>query len=274
MKRILPLVFLLLLTAPCFGADIAPKFPDQPPLPAPSPTPQPVTKLLAGQSYIVSFDAPFLLVSTDDTVVKITQLKLPMGVFGPFVDQKPGDEDGRSYTTGTVYIVRPLATGSVTLIASTDLSGKSVVKRNLSVDMGTPPTPGPNPNPPTPEDPLTASIQAAYNLDADADKATSLGYLKLVYAGMSVSPMTNLKTNADALAWVKGIVQNQAIDPKTGKPVGFLPPTTPGTQILNVRKAIATDFITSMTAAPTAPLDTTKFMAEIGRIATSLSKVK
>ncbi len=177
------LLVLFLLAAPAWAGGV--KFPD-PPLPVtPPPPPAPTTPvtLNKGQIYVVSSDSPFLLVGSRDGLVKVCALKLPVTIYGEFVDPMPGDDNGRSYTTGAAYVVKPTATGEVELIASTDLTGNALTRRIIQANVAplpppVPPIPVP---PPQPVDPLLAILQAAYNLDIDVDKAVSIADVARVY---------------------------------------------------------------------------------------------
>ncbi len=126
--------------------------------------------------------------------------------------------------------------------------------------LPTPPTP---PVPPTPPSPLTAALQAGYTLDKDVDRATSLQFLQGVYAGMvaQAPTWTAVKTNADALTMIKGIVQAPGVGLNA-------------TQVQNLRKAIAANFATVFGTASVTPIDLTALSVELGNIATALKGVK
>lgn len=130
------------------------------------------------------------------------------------------------------------------------------------VTIGTPPPPIP-PTPPVPPSPLTAALQAAYNLDTDSDKANSLAFLQSVYAGLeSVVPSwTDVKTNADALAKIKAVVQTPGVGLNA-------------TQVQNLRKAIAADFAKVFGTTGTTPITLAALGTEIAAVANALKGVK
>lgn len=130
------------------------------PIPVPPPPPSVVTKLNAGQLYVITSTQPVLVLGSRDGMVKIGNPKTPVTLYGTFVDPKPGDDDGRTYSTGCVYVIRAAATGQVELIVALDLTGKNVIRRVLDVDAGTPPVPPipPGPNPPIPPGPTPGPV--------------------------------------------------------------------------------------------------------------------
>lgn len=132
---------------------------------------------------------------------------------------------------------------------------------SCEVTIGTPPPPKP-PTPPTPTDPLTAALQAGYNLDADADKAKSLEFLQSVFSGMVglVPTWTTVKTNSQALAQIKAVVDAPGVGLKTG-------------QVANLRKAIGAELAATFGTAPNTPIDLTSLATEIGKVAKSLQGV-
>lgn len=127
---------------------------------------------------------------------------------------------------------------------------------SCTITIGTPP-------PPTPPDPLTASLQTAFNQDADADKAKSLAFLQSVYAGMSdqAKSWTDVHTNADALVKMKAVVEAPS--------VGLT-----ATQVQNLRKAMAAEFVKAFGTTATAPIDLTALSAELLKIANALKGIK
>jgi len=126
--------------------------------------------------------------------------------------------------------------------------------------LPTPPTPVPPGPTPGPTDPFTASLQAAYTTVPDA---ASLSFLVAAYKGMSVAVpamASNLKTNAAAMAWMKSVIEAPG--------VGLTP-----TQLTGVRKVIAQDLATVLGTAATAPVDLTKFAAELAKVSQALQGV-
>lgn len=129
------------------------------------------------------------------------------------------------------------------------------------VTIGTaPPGPGPAPNP------LTAALQAAYNQDTDADKAASLEFLQEVYAGMAsqAATWTDVKTNGDAMTKIRTKVDKSAANADG---------LAPG-QVVNLRKAIATDFVAKFGTTETAPIGLAALQAELNNVAGALVGVK
>lgn len=127
-----------------------------------------------------------------------------------------------------------------------------------------PPTPpAPPPVPPAPVNPLTAGFQAAYNLDTEANRATSLQFLQGVYNGMAVqsSTWTTIKTNGDALTMIKSVVDAPV--------VGLT-----ATELVNLRKAIAAEMAKTFGTTTTTPITLTALTAELANIAGSLQGVK
>lgn len=108
--------------------------------------------------------------------------------------------------------------------------------------------PGPEP----PSDQFTKTLQAAYDADTGADKASSLTVLRRAYA--MIPP--KLTTNQDALAWLK-----QQVGLDAGK-------------LTAIRRAIATEFVVTMGTQPNVPLDAARFQAELTKISNALNGVK
>ena len=135
-----------------------------------------------------------------------------------------------------------------------------VVRCTVTVGTPTPPPPPPPLPGPTPTD-LTATFEVAYK--ADGPDAASLGTLTSLYSGMVyLAPTkTDLKTTADAHAWISGLVQAA--------------PTGLGTDKLkNLRTAIAAEL--TKTFGPdtsTTPVDLNALSKELGVIAAALKGV-
>lgn len=121
--------------------------------------------------------------------------------------------------------------------------------------------PGVGPVVPPVTDPLTTALQAAYTADAGSDKAASLAFLQSAYSAMAANLKPGLATNADALAWLKSVIEA----PTVGLTLA---------QVVGVRKAIAAELSATMGTGSTTPLDSAKFQSELSKIANALKGVK
>jgi hypothetical protein len=139
-------------------------------------------------------------------------------------------------------------------------------KAESIITIGAPMPPGPPGPPPTPDpvpDPaLSKALSAAYALDADPDRATSLAFLKGCYGQLATMVGTSgVKTNTDALAWIQL---------KIAKPgVGLTP-----TQLVNTRKAIGRYMVSTFGTDPSAIVDLSSLAAELSKISLALSAVQ
>lgn len=154
---------------------------------------------------------------------------------------------------------------AVTITITVDAKGvvtKTTTKDNGSVVLTNGVVPPP---PPVPADPLTAAFQAAYALDTDANKATSLVFLAGVYKGLAgqVGARTDLTTNALIVAWMKTAIQS----PPLAAGVGLT-----STQMIQLRTAIGTELAKSWGTATVAvaPADAA---TELLKIANALAGV-
>lgn len=118
------------------------------------------------------------------------------------------------------------------------------------------------PTPPDPVDPLTKTLQAAFDGDTDVDRAKSLAFLQAAYAAMAkLAPsLTTVKTNADALAWMKSIVQAPG--------VGLTP-----AQVVKLRTTIGVH-LQAAWGKDMASLELTAMAMELDKVAKALSGVK
>lgn len=162
----------------------------------------------------------------------------------------------------TLAVVLIGDTGTYTVQAYGALGDQASDIASCAVTIGTPPPPAP-PVPPTPPNPLTAALQAAYNLDADADKATSLKFLVNVYTGMMqiVKDWATVNTVADAVTTMSGIIQSPGVGLNN-------------TQVLNLRKAIMADFVSTFGSVGTKPIALSDLAMWVGKISTALAGVK
>lgn len=137
------------------------------------------------------------------------------------------------------------------------------------VTIGTPPAPAP----PAPSG-LTATLQAAYGKDTDADRATSLQFLQGVYPAMAAAVATpaagsawsGIKTLGDAATVMGSVIQA----PARGRSKGGLL----NAQLVNLRKAIMADLETTFGTVSTTPITLTALAAWLTKIGASLEGVK
>jgi hypothetical protein len=233
--------------------------PDAPPAPPVPPAPKTPAKLGADQIYLIRATAPCTVIEGVEGLVKIEAMTGPVVIRSRFTDSN-GIET-RTINEKYIWVVTATGTGRTDLIVIPE--GGKALRRCLDVDAG-PPGPGPiPPDPPGPVSPLTKAFLAAYALDTDADRAASLKYLQLVYAGMAqqAKSQTGLKTNADALAWIHGIV--------AAPNVGLT-----ATQLVNLRKAIAAEMQATFGTTGTTPIDLAKLAAELDAISKALAGVR
>lgn len=121
----------------------------------------------------------------------------------------------------------------------------------------------PTPNPPAPTDPLAKSLQVAYDADTDADKASSLHFLRAVYAGMATAApgWTDTKTNRQALAKMKALVEA----PSSG---------LTAKQLVHTRQAIAAAFLAAFGGEANQAIDLNLLGKECAAMANALKEVK
>ncbi len=254
MKRLLLATALLLCSG---GAPYADEKPEKPAVEKKTPAPDTPTLKIDAE---VKPNGQYVNFLPDTNCVSV----LYVGMDG--IDPFPSSDlkDNRKFILDT----RGLATGRYRFVAVGTSGTGSQVRTDFAVVVGTPvpvpPGPAPPPPQPVPTD-LTATLQAAFNLDTDAepDKATSLKTLTGLYQGLAVlaTVKTDLHTNADALAWLSGVIQA----PSTG--LGT-------TKIQNTRKAIAARLSATFGNMPTTALDVKKFAAELKIIGDALAGVK
>lgn len=120
----------------------------------------------------------------------------------------------------------------------------------------------PGPPAPTPVDLFLKSLQDAYDADSAADKSAALSFLKASYVGMAANLKPGLGNNANALAWMKSVVE-------APPPIGLK-----DNQIVGVRKAIDVELSAAMGTVGATPLDEAKLKAELAKIGDTLGKVK
>lgn len=209
----LALLWILAVAAIAGGTEPSPEtgkihWPLTPPAPVVPPAPSPVTKLAAGQLFVVPAETPILLLASREGLVRISQLKAPVTIFGNFVDPQPGDDDGRSYSTGSVYVVRAVSAGNVELIAARDISGKGVERRVLDVSGDGPAPPGPGPGPTPPADPFARAVWDAYALETDSKKKVTTTAISIVFENITDADLTAAGSNAGLAKFLKTILAN------------------------------------------------------------------
>jgi len=229
-----------------------PSGPPLPPAPKPPNTP---TKLLANTLYVIAADPECIILTSPSGLVKVTAEKGPIKVRGQFVDGI--GVETRTFTRPNVYFLDAAGTGLVELLvipAGATLPGQ-VIRRNLDVDDGAQPLP---PAPPT--DPLTATLQAAYALETDADKAASLGQLVGLYQ-KSASGIVNdpgIKTYGDlydALAIARKALMADTV-------------------LVKLRSAIGAQLVKDLPTYATTAIDRALAGKEFARVAAALGGVK
>lgn len=247
-------------------------FPSGPPTPPTPPQPKVPTSLAADQIYLIRSSVELTVIDGTEGIVTVTAATGPMTIRSKFTDGT-GIET-RQLTDKYLYLVTAASTGKTDLIVTwltPDTEAKPVAatkanKLRVCLDV-TGPGPAPTPVPPTPPtppgpvNPLTAALQAAYGLDADADKAKSLAFLQAAYAAMAVQAKTQtFTTNVQAVAWMKTVIEAPG--------VGLT-----ATQVVNLRKAIGAELSAKWgtTNAPLAPADAA---SELAAIASALAGVR
>lgn len=138
------------------------------------------------------------------------------------------------------------------------------------VTIGTP-APPPPPVPPAPSA-LTQALQTAFNLDTDADKATSLAFLQGMYPGMAAqlkqTPVpagwAAVKTVGDASTLIHSLVAQSATN------AGGLT----AAQLVNLRKALQAEMVSKFGSTATTPIDLSALATELATIGAALKAVK
>lgn len=239
--------------------------PDNPAPPTPPPGPRQPTKLGKGVLFEITSSTPLFIVASPDGLVKISAPKTPVTIFGTFIDPLPGDDDGRTFADGFVYLVQAAGVGKVELIMSAGV-GTTTLRRCLLVDDGSVPVPPTPPNPPGPTDPLVAAFQAAYAADADANKVANLKWLASVYFNASalLAPTTPPAppppaTYAALLTEVSGMYHVPSGFPKGGMPH----------LVIAIGKELDATLGTAVT-----PVDVAKTTTEFQKISAALLEVK
>jgi len=251
----------------------APVPPPQPPVripveptppPPPTPLPSATTPLNGEEIYVIDADVPCIVLTSPSTTLKMTTDTGPMKIRGKFVEGG-GKCETRTFNGKYLYLLEAAsATSSGTvdliIIPSGAKGNGDVIRRTLVVNGGsTPPNP---PNPPAPTDPLTIALQAAYTADTGADKAASLSFLQLIYAGLATkAPTLGIKINQDLFNALKAAIDTPS--------VGLT-----ATQLVGVRKLLATELTNTFSSSPSAPVDATKLVTELTKISQALAKVK
>ena len=253
MKRLLILLLMAgALASPAFAVDPAPSpviLPSGPPVPVPPPLPKLPTKLSSDQIYLIRSSVELTVIDGTEGIVTITPATGPMTIRGKFTDGT--GVETRTLTDKYLYLVTANGSGKTDLIITWPMN-----KLRVCLDVGD----APPPPPPVPTDPLTTALQTAYALDADADRATSLAYLQLVYAGMAKQVPVTIKTNQGAFTWITSVVR---------APTGLN-----AVQVQNLRKAIATELSSVLGTGEATPLVPGTLSLELAKISQALAGVK
>jgi hypothetical protein len=187
---------LLLLVPSSLSAQDKPKIilPDAPtPPPAPVPVGTP-TQLAMDAVYVVRSTAPTVILSSPQATLGVEAHPGPLTIRAKFSDL-PTVSSTRTFTEAWVYIVTPATSGQAELIivpsGATDAS--TVIRRQIVAGNPAPPVP------PTPNDPLTAALQAAYSSDTDASKQVLLTSLTGIMAAVVQAAQASgaVKTTSD-----------------------------------------------------------------------------
>ncbi len=210
MKRAALVIVLILLAAPAWADNDPVIFPNPPvPIvpPVPPPLPAPPTVLNKGQLYVVSRNSPFLLVCDKPSLARVVPFPTPGTLMGDFVDPQPDDElKGRTFAKGsTVYVVKAIGTGTIVLIASTDLTGNNVSRRRVQVNSGPPPPPV-----------ITYTIAASDGGAVVFTPNTSLVAAKAasdVYAKAHPGVMVTVKDSAGTVVYTAFVDPTPPVDP-------------------------------------------------------------
>jgi hypothetical protein len=224
----------------------------------PAPVVEPVVTMPANVAAKVGRYARVVIAYTGDDMKWWTDGLDGLDVFQEW-DPKPSEMILRIGGDAGVYQLHAVCAAVV--------GGKAVLSTvgTTTITLGTPPpkppVPPTPPTPPGPTDPLTAALQAAYDADKDADKASSLAFLALTFKGMAslVPTHTEWKTNADAMAWMKATTELVG--------VGLTP-----AQVLNLRKAIGADLAAQLGAAAF-PVNLKATAAAFDKVAAALQGV-
>jgi hypothetical protein len=155
------------------------------------------------QLYIIDSDVDAIVLTSPVGLIKVTKDAGPLKIRGKFVDGT-GANETRTYKGKAVFTLEPIGTGKaeVIIIPAGALLETDVIRKTLDVTGAGPPTP---PDPPSPTDPFVATLQAAYALDTDTDKAASIADLAGVFgAAAKLSSSPNFATLQGVLTWIKG----------------------------------------------------------------------
>jgi|SRR5215813_5939080 len=151
MRVVVVLTGLLVSAAFLAPADQPPiRFPEIPAPPPPKPKPpEPtdITKLGAGQLYVIDSDIPCVVLGSPEGVVKITAEVGPLTIYAQFVDGvRP---ETRTYQGKFVFLVEARETGRVELITIPHAFKfeKDIIRKTIEVDSGKGPRPPPGPKP-------------------------------------------------------------------------------------------------------------------------------
>lgn len=161
---------------------------------------------------------------------------------------------------GTIYFNGPAGKYKVTAtVFWIEADAVKTKKHRQDVTIGSNPDPPTPPDPITPVDDFTKAVQAAYNKDADADKATNVKKLAALYkvAGTTTINDQAIKTNGQLFDTMK--TASRTMLPDTGIPL--------------VRRVIG-DRLNPIAGSASSPVDRTKLAAEFKAIAASLETIK
>lgn len=132
-----------------------------------------VGRLTTDRLYIVQSDTQLFVRSFPDGIVAVRATEGPQTVFAKFADSD-GDYEERVFKAKFLYFVRPIKSGTATLVLVPKgvLSEDEITTQTLDVEAGVGPRPPPGPS--GPDDPLFPPIKAAYDKAPDGPALTKL----------------------------------------------------------------------------------------------------
>lgn len=237
----------------------APAIPDvhlpNPPTPPPPPPPTPgqVVTLKPGYQYVVTSTDDVAVLTSPTGVLSITNESGPIRISGLFSDGK-GVRETRTYTDKRVYILEPSGTGTAELLIVRSLADRTKDLRQTIAIGDAPPTP-----PPAPNDPLVATLQAAFASDK-------------VPTGVAASLAKVYRTVASTTANDPKVVTYQDLFNAVGSmqdPVFPARPTYPASHV-----AIANALLSALGTSGTAPIDRALTAKTFNAIASALDGVQ
>jgi len=150
-------------------------------------------------------------------------------------------------------VVTAPAAGKYHVTAYTTIGGEATDPAESVVTIGQPTPPEP-PTPPAPADPLVAAVQAAYQSELAATRATDKAALAAIYKG-AASGMGTVKTAGDLFDLLKSVTQSQIADRMRatrsviGTELGKILPSDPTAALTQQQKDAAAALMNRFVAA-------------------------